>query len=177
MSTPAVPRRARNRRATLARAGVILLPVLEILAIVGVGKLVGVWWTLGLLVAGSAAGGVVIAAAGRSALGIARTVVQTGEVPGRRLPNAVLTGVGGLLLLVPGFLTDVLGLLFVIPPTRSFARRMLGALAARHGTRMLRSAGAGPLAGPLADTFGRSTGGQGPVVPTDVVASRDEPTS
>jgi len=148
------------------RTAAILLPIVEVLSIIGVGHLVGVWWTIGLLLAGSLAGGLLVASGGRRAFGSLRRTLTKGEAPDRRLANSVLTVAGGLLLLVPGFVTDVLGLIFVLPPTRRVARRALGIVATRGAGRVMldvKAAAARP-------------GGAAPVVvPSEVIRSHDTP--
>ena len=172
----------------MARGALLLLPLLEILVIVGVGKAIGVWWTIGLLVLGSITGAALIARGGRRALDALRRTLQLGDPPDRRMANAVLTVAGGVLLLVPGFITDVAGLLFVLPPTRRFARVMLGAVAARTAGRLVLdmqlgapggpgapggSAGpAGPPGAARGPDFGSSSGGPR-IVPSEVIRSHD----
>lgn len=147
------------------RTAVILLPILELLAIIGVGRLVGVWWTIGLLLAGGVAGGLLVASGGRRALASLRRTLSAGATPDRRLANSVLTVAGGVLLLVPGFLTDVLGLIFVLPPTRRIARRVLGLVAARSAGRVMLDVSAAASA----------PGGVPRVVPSEVIRTHDSP--
>lgn len=153
------------RRPRIVRTALVLLPLAELLSIIGVGKLVGVWWTIGLLLAGGVAGGLLVASGGRRAFLSLRRTLSEGEVPDRRLANNVLTVAGGVLLLVPGFVTDVLGLIFVLPPTRRIARGVLGLVAARSAGRVMldvKAAAAGPGGVPL-------------VVPSDVIRTHDTP--
>ena len=153
------------RRPRIVRTGLILLPLVELLSIIGVGKLVGFWWTIGLLLAGGAAGGLLVASGGRRAFLSLRRTLSEGEVPDRRLANNVLTVAGGVLLLVPGFVTDVIGLIFVLPPTRRIARGVLGLVAVRSAGRVMldvKAAAAGPGGVPL-------------VVPSEVIHTHDTP--
>ena len=153
------------RRPRIVRTALILLPLVELLSIIGVGRLVGVWWTIGLLLAGGAAGGLLVASGGRRAFLSLRRTLGEGEVPDRRLANNVLTVAGGVLLLVPGFVTDVIGLIFVLPPTRRIARGVLGLVAVRSAGRVMldvKAAAAGPGGVPL-------------VVPSEVIHTHDTP--
>lgn len=115
----------------------LLLPVAELAVILWVARQIGGWPTVGLLVAGSALGLWLVTHEGRRAWALLGEEVRTGEGartgdgPTARLTDSPLVLTGGLLLLVPGFLTDILGLLFVLPLTRSLARDLLFRAAAR----------------------------------------------
>jgi UPF0716 protein FxsA len=118
---------------------ILLIPVLEILAIIGLIGLIGGWWTLAALLATSALGGWIVRREGRRAWRVLQEAVRSGAGPGRELPGLSGTGLtmaGGLLLAVPGFISDVLGLLLVLPFTRPVVRRLL----ASYGERRLREA-------------------------------------
>ena len=160
------------RRPHIVRTSLALLVLAELLAIVGVGKLVGFWWTLGLLVLGGVVGACLIASGGRRAFDGLRRTLEVGDAPDKRVANAVLTVAGGVLLMVPGFITDVVGLVFVLPPTRRIARILLGVVAARTAGRIAFSVqAAGVQAGGPGSGLGAMGGG--PVVPTDVIRTTD----
>ncbi len=103
--------------------GTLLLPALEIFVIIQVGAAIGAWPTVGLLVAETVLGAWLVRREGRRAYGALQETVRTGVLRDRELGDAALTMVGGLLLLFPGFVTDVFGLLLVLPFTRPVARR------------------------------------------------------
>ncbi len=111
----------------------IVVPVVELYLIFTVSRQLGLAPTLGLLLAISVLGGVLVKREGLRAWRTLRDAVARGSVPGRRdLADGALVLVGGVLLLAPGFLTDAVGLVFVLPPTRPLARRLLLRLAARR---------------------------------------------
>lgn len=110
----------------------LLLPVLEILVIIGVGSAIGAWPTALLLVAVSLAGAWLVRREGRRAWRALRESLSTGQLPDRELAETPYLMAGGVLLLVPGFLTDVAGLLLLLPFTRPFARRLGHAYLARR---------------------------------------------
>jgi UPF0716 protein FxsA len=103
----------------------IVVPIAELAVIIQVGQAIGVWWTIGLLIADSVLGSVLMRSQGRAAWRRFNAAVQEGRVPAREVLDGALVVFGGLLLLTPGFITDVLGLLLLIPPTRAVVRRVL----------------------------------------------------
>ena len=110
----------------------LVVPVLEIAVIIGVGKVIGGWPTLGLLLLESAIGAWLVRREGARAWRALTTALNTGQMPSRQLADAALVLVGGTLLLAPGFLTDVVGFFLVLPFTRPIARRMLEVVVARR---------------------------------------------
>lgn len=143
------PRTRRRRPRWLAVAFVLLLvvPVLEIAVIIAVGKVIGGWPTLALLVFESALGAWLVRREGGKAWRALSTALTTGQMPSRQLADAALVLVGGTLLLAPGFLTDVVGFFLVLPFTRPFARRLLEVVVARRLLGGIFSAGRGPRGG------------------------------
>jgi UPF0716 protein FxsA len=115
----------------------IVVPIAELAVIIQVGQAIGVWWTIAILVADSILGSVLMRAQGRSAWRRFNAAVQSGRVPAREVLDGALVIGGGALLLTPGFITDVLGLLLLIPPTRAVVRAVL---ARRLERRMLAAA-------------------------------------
>ncbi|MGN6612614.1 MAG: FxsA family protein [Angustibacter sp.] len=126
-------RRSRGGRALTALAvALLVLPLLEILVIIAVGRAVGGWPTFLLLVAESALGAWLVRREGGRAWRALREALSTGRMPAGELADAALVLVGGTLLLTPGFVTDVAGFFFVLPVTRPVARRLLTGLVERR---------------------------------------------
>jgi UPF0716 protein FxsA len=103
----------------------IAVPIVEIYVIIQVGQAIGALWTILLLVADSILGSVLMRAQGRAAWRRFNEAIAAGRVPGREVLDGVLVIFGGALLLTPGFVTDVFGLAFLLPPTRAVIRRLL----------------------------------------------------
>ncbi len=122
-------------RAVLLLAVFIGLPILEIWVILQVGSQIGALPTVLLLVAESALGAWVVKREGVRAWRALTQALSTGLLPGRELADAALVLVGGVLLLTPGFVTDVFGFFFVLPFTRPVARRLLAAVASSRLVR------------------------------------------
>jgi UPF0716 protein FxsA len=110
----------------------IVVPLAELAVIIQVGQLIGVLPTIAILLADSILGGVLMRAQGRAAWRRFNEAMQAGRVPHREALDGALVIFGGALLLTPGFLSDVLGLLLLIPPTRHVARRIVGSMIARR---------------------------------------------
>ena len=102
----------------------IAVPIAELAVIIQVGQAIGVWWTIALLIADSVLGSVLMRSQGRAAWRRFNAAIQAGRAPAREVADGVLVIFGGALLLTPGFLTDVVGLLFLLPPTRAVIRRV-----------------------------------------------------
>lgn len=106
----------------------LVVPILEIYVIIQVGELIGGWPTVALLLAESLLGAWIVRREGRRAWRALRQTFAGGALPDRELADAGLVLAGGVLLLTPGFVTDAVGFLFVLPFTRPLVRR----LAARY---------------------------------------------
>ncbi|MBB2899504.1 UPF0716 protein FxsA [Kineococcus radiotolerans] len=151
MSARPAPRRggaAGRRRWAWVPAGALLLLVVEVWLLVQLAHLAGGGWVLALLLVETAAGALVLRRAGREALEALRQGPAGpfgGSVPARRpgaVGNAVLVGLGGALLVLPGPISDVVGLLCLFPPTRRLLRRSFARLV-RHRVEGLVRAGGG----------------------------------
>ena len=129
--SPTSPR-ARSTLRRLLSVLVLALPLLEILGIIGVNRLIGGWATFGLLVLAFVVGAAIVKREGLRSWRVLSEATRTGQMPSRELADAGLVLVGGLLILVPGFLTDLIGLVLIVPVTRPLARAGLGYLVARQ---------------------------------------------
>jgi len=103
----------------------IAIPIAELAVIIQVGQAIGVWWTIGLLVADSLIGSWLMRHQGRSAWRRFNEAVYGGRIPTREVLDGALVIFGGALLLTPGFITDILGAVLLVPPTRALVRRLL----------------------------------------------------
>ena len=144
----------------------IVVPIAELALLIQVGQTIGVWWTIALLIADSILGSLLMRSQGRVAWRRFNVALQAGRPPAREVLDAVLVIFGGALLLTPGFLSDILGLLLLIPPTRAVVRRIL---VHRFADRMIASAVRRGPAG-----FGRPPG---QARPTDVDGTASEITT
>lgn len=119
-------------RAVVVLALFIGLPILEIWVILQVGHRIGALPTVLLLIAESALGAWVVRREGSRAWHALTGALASGSLPGRELADAALVLVGGVLLLTPGFVTDIFGFFFVLPFTRPLARRLMASVVSQR---------------------------------------------
>jgi UPF0716 protein FxsA len=103
----------------------IIVPIAEIALIIQVGQWIGVWWTIALLLADAVLGSLLLRSQGRAVWRRFSEAVSEGRIPHREVVDGVLVIFGGALMLAPGFITDLFGALFLIPPTRALMRGLL----------------------------------------------------
>jgi UPF0716 protein FxsA len=139
----------------------IVVPLAELYVIIQVGQAIGVLATIAILLADSVIGAVLLRTQGRVAWRRFTAAVSEGRVPTREVLDGVLVIFGGAFLITPGFITDVVGILFLLPPTRSLARRLLlrnvAARMAASATSWGLGRAAGHHAGPSYDVEGTAT--------------------
>jgi UPF0716 protein FxsA len=141
----------------------VVVPLVEIYVLIQVGQAIGAWWTILLLILDSLLGTWLIRREGGRAWRALTTALQSGRMPARELADGALILIGGTLMLAPGFVTDALGVLLILPFTRPVARRLLTSVVARRLV-VLPRAGRPGAAGPTGPT-----GPAGPVVRGEVV--------
>ena len=103
----------------------IVVPIAELAVLIQVGQEIGVWWTIAILIADAIVGSILMRAQGRAAWRRFNEAMYAGRVPAREVLDGALVMFGGLLMLTPGFITDILGFLLLIPPTRAAVRAVL----------------------------------------------------
>lgn len=104
---------------------ILLWPLLEIAAFVLVGREIGVLPTIGLTILTAVAGSILLRVQGFGVMRRIQAEMDAGRDPGRELANGAMILFAGVLLLLPGFVTDILGILLFLPPVREFAWRLL----------------------------------------------------
>src|SRR5262245_13173295 len=97
------------RRLAIIVALLILVPIAEIAVLISVGKVIGVWWTLLLMLATSALGGWLLRREGARAWRAFQNDLNAGRPPGPAATDGLLVLIGGMFMLVPGFVSDVIG--------------------------------------------------------------------
>jgi UPF0716 protein FxsA len=118
----------------------IVVPIAELYVLIQIGQAIGVLPTIALLILDSILGAALMRQQGRAAWLRFNRALAEGRIPGREVIDGVLVIFGGALLLTPGFLSDFLGLILLLPPTRAVVRAVL---VRRFGGRLVASATSG----------------------------------
>jgi UPF0716 protein FxsA len=146
----------------------IVVPLVEIYVLIQVGQVIGVWWTLLLLIADSIYGGWLIRHEGGRAWQALTNALNSGQMPAKELADAALILVGGTLMLSPGFVTDAMGIVLILPFTRPVARRVLTRVVSKRLVAGFVDVRQGPRPPGPAGPPGPDSGG-GPVVRGEVL--------
>ncbi|HBY40083.1 MAG TPA: hypothetical protein DEH24_11725 [Alteromonas sp.] len=108
----------------------ILMPIAEIALLLQVGDMIGGWNTVGLIIVTAFVGAYLVRQEGLSTLQKAQQKMANNEVPGKEMMEGLMLVIAGVLLVTPGFITDVIGFLFVLP----FSRQLMAGQLAKHMT-------------------------------------------
>lgn len=103
----------------------IVVPLLELVLLIRLGQMVGLWPTLGLVVFTGLTGAAMARAEGLRVLYGFRSELASGRLPGQALLDGVCVLIGGAFLLTPGILTDFTGFALLFPPTRHWIQRRM----------------------------------------------------
>ncbi len=131
----------------------LIVPILDLALLVAVGERVGFWPTLAVVVLTAAVGSWLAKREGLAAWQRVQRKMASGGIPGPELIDGLLILVAGTLLLTPGFLTDLAGLLGLLPPTRSAVRSVLKKrfeTSVAEGRVHVVASGRGPIGSPFA---------------------------
>jgi UPF0716 protein FxsA len=113
----------------------VAVPLLELYVIIEVvGPALGAPLTIALLAADSLAGAWLMKSQGRAVWQRFNETMRAGQIPHREIVDGVLVIFGGAFLITPGFITDIFGILLLLPPSRAVIRRLV---AARLGRRVV----------------------------------------
>lgn len=174
MTAPPLPGAAppRSHRPLWVLVAIVALPIAEIAVLIAIGHWIGVLATIGLVILVGVLGIVLLVIEGPRALRNLRdavsprttvdgqtTVRSVQQLPTRELSDGALVAIGALLLVLPGFISDVLAIACLLPVTRPLLRKLLGATVRRRTDRA------------AARRQGRA---QGPVVGQVVITPDDE---
>jgi UPF0716 protein FxsA len=102
-----------------------LIPVIEIAVLIRVGSFIGFWPTIGLMIVMGIVGAWLAKREGRRTLLEIQRALAVGQMPTNEILQGFLIFLGGLLMVTPGFVTDLFGLLLVFPPTRKLSLRVM----------------------------------------------------
>jgi UPF0716 protein FxsA len=97
----------------------LLTPLIEIAGFVIVGRAIGLWPTLAGVVISAVLGALILRWQGVSLINEIRSSVGQRQVPARSIADAMMVAIAGVLLMLPGYFSDVIGLLLLLPPVRA----------------------------------------------------------
>lgn len=117
----------------LFSAALIGLPLLDLASLIFVGRSIGGWPTLALVVLSAAAGVLLIRAQSFAILTQARQALNAGRFPARQVFDGACALIGGALLVLPGFVSDILGMILLLPPCRTLLLAIISRRIARSG--------------------------------------------
>ncbi|MGF9979248.1 FxsA family protein [Viridibacillus arvi] len=103
----------------------LLIPIIEIAVVLISGKLIGAMYTLVLIIVTGILGIYLAKTQGVKAFKDIQQAIQNGQPPGNAMINGLLIFIGGLFLVLPGFVSDIIGLLLVFGPTRNLFKPIL----------------------------------------------------
>jgi len=107
-------------RLSLVPVIILLMPILEIAGFIVVGKAIGLWPTLALIMLTSMLGLIILRNGGLRVVRNLQNAGRTGNQPAEALVSGGMRVIAGILLFVPGFITDIIGLLMLVPAVRGF---------------------------------------------------------
>jgi len=122
----------------------VVLPIVELAVLIAVGREIGVWWTILLVILVSVAGAWLARREGTAAWRRFQRALTEGRMPTSEVADGAMVLFAAALLLTPGFVSDVLAIALLIPPIRAVAR---SAIVRYFVARSLRRAGFGGLGG------------------------------
>jgi len=104
---------------------IIVVPAIEIMILIYFGSLLGFWTTLFLIIATGVIGAYLAKQQGLQTLHLVQRQIQYGHPPGDALVEGLCIIVGGILLLTPGFITDIIGFYLLFPITRNSVKPII----------------------------------------------------
>jgi len=102
-----------------------VLPLIELVLLIEVGRRIGTLWTIGIVIGTGILGGVLLGVEGHGVLRRVRHEIGQARIPQDQIIDGAIIVVGALLLITPGIITDILGILFMFAPTRFFVRMLV----------------------------------------------------
>ena len=117
-----------------------VVPLIELALLIKLGNLIGLWPTIFIVIATGALGAALARSQGTRTVGAIRAELAQGRAPTESLINGLLILVGGVVLLTPGLLTDILGFSLLIPFTRDWFKKELRGKLRKYAERNSSSA-------------------------------------
>ncbi|MEM7243241.1 MAG: FxsA family protein [Pseudomonadota bacterium] len=122
----------------------VIVPIIEIALFIQVGGFLGLWPTLAIVVLTAFAGSTLLRNQGLSTLARLQSSMAQGQDPSRDLAHGAMILIAGVVLLTPGFFTDAIGLLLMLPPVRDWVIKAGGAKIAANANIHVQGFDTGP---------------------------------
>jgi UPF0716 protein FxsA len=119
---------------------ILSLPLIEIAVLIYVGSNVGVFPTIGLIILTGFLGMLLLRIQGFAVLSRIRADMDQGKLPDKSLADAAMIALAGIFLIIPGFVSDIIGIMLFLPPVRAVIRSGIG----RRATIVRSGSGVGP---------------------------------
>ncbi|HDR7793398.1 TPA: membrane protein FxsA [Bacillus luti] len=103
----------------------VLIPAIEITVLIGSSHLIGLWSTFAMIVFTGVVGAYLARRQGFKVLREIQSKLNRGEMPGGAVLDGIFVFVGGILLVLPGYVTDIIGFIFIVPATRSLLKPLV----------------------------------------------------
>lgn len=126
----------------------IVVPIVEIALFIQVGGFLGLWPTMGLVLVTAVVGASLVRSQGIATLMSVQNRLQQGELPAQQIVEGVMLAVAGVLLLTPGFMTDAMGMMILLPAPRAMLAKQLMQRVKVQGMASGAGFGQGPGFGP-----------------------------
>ncbi|KAB2338810.1 membrane protein FxsA [Cytobacillus depressus] len=104
---------------------IIIVSVVEIGVLVLSGNIIGFWPTMGIILFTGFLGAYLAKKQGLETIRRAQAQLRSGQMPGEAILDGICILIGGIMLLIPGFITDVIGLLLLAPPTKVYFKKII----------------------------------------------------
>ncbi|MCZ7481392.1 FxsA family protein [Rhizobium rhizogenes] len=153
---------------------ILMMPILEIAGFIIVGKAIGLWLTLALVLFTSFLGLLILRLGGIGMVRNLQDAGRTGAQPADELVNGAMRVVAGILLIIPGFITDILGLLLLSTTVRRFFWKAFGPRVVVAGSFSQSGRQSGHQAGPQPGDYSGFRNGPGPAGNSKVVDLDEE---
>jgi UPF0716 protein FxsA len=101
----------------------IIIPLIDLLILIALGQYIGAWQTVAIIVVIGIIGAVIAQRQGFNAINSIKAELQIGHMPSAQLWDGLFIVIGGVLLITPGIITDILGLLCLLPKSRATAKK------------------------------------------------------
>jgi UPF0716 protein FxsA len=120
----------------------IIIPIIEISVLMQVGELLGLWPTIGIVILSAWVGAKYVRQQGLATLQSVQSKMAEGEMPSSEIVTGLMLLIAGVLLVTPGFVTDIFGLSLLVPSVRQMIAASVQKHINVHGHVAVNSAGA-----------------------------------